>query len=108
MKVSQLCLTLETPWTVALQVPLSMEFSLQEYWNGLLFLLQGIFPTQESNLGLPHYRQILYHPSHTVWWNRHPLDESAVDISGIIRRRKPHRLGDFLETQEVATVFCIS
>ena len=26
-----------TPWTVACQVPLSMEFSRQEYWNGLLF-----------------------------------------------------------------------
>ena len=28
------------------------------------FLLQGIFPTQESNLGLPHGRQCLYHLSH--------------------------------------------
>ena len=28
------------------------------------FLLQGIFPTQESNLGLPHCRQTLYHLSH--------------------------------------------
>ena len=27
-------------------------------------LLQGIFPTQRSNLGLPHCRQILYHLSH--------------------------------------------
>ena len=27
-------------------------------------LLQGIFPTQESNPGLPHCRQILYHLSH--------------------------------------------
>ena len=27
-------------------------------------LLQGIFPTQRSNPGLPHCRQILYHPSH--------------------------------------------
>ena len=27
---------------------------------GSLFLLQGIFPTQESNPGLPHCRQILY------------------------------------------------
>ena len=26
-----------TPWTVALQDPLSMEFSRQEYWNGLPF-----------------------------------------------------------------------
>ena len=28
------------------------------------FLLQGIFPTQGSNLGLLHCRQILYHLSH--------------------------------------------
>ena len=34
-----------TPWTVACQPPLSMEFSSQEYWSGLHFLLQGIFPT---------------------------------------------------------------
>ena len=27
-------------------------------------LLQGIFPTQESNLGLLHCRQILYHLNH--------------------------------------------
>ena len=27
-------------------------------------LLQGIFPTQELNLGLPHCRQFLYHLSH--------------------------------------------
>ena len=26
-----------TPWTVALQVPLSMGFSRQEYWSGLPF-----------------------------------------------------------------------
>ena len=26
-----------TPWTVALQAPLSMGFSRQEYWNGLPF-----------------------------------------------------------------------
>ena len=31
---------------------------------GRLFLLQGIFPTQGSNPGLPQYRQILYQPSH--------------------------------------------
>ena len=28
-----------TPWTVALQAPLSMEFSRQEYWSGLPFLI---------------------------------------------------------------------
>ena len=31
---------------------------------GCHFLLQGIFPTQGSNLGLPHCRQTLYHLSH--------------------------------------------
>ena len=25
----------ETPWTIAHQAPLSMEFSRQEYWSGL-------------------------------------------------------------------------
>ena len=30
-----------TPWTVAHQAPLSMEFSRQEYWNGLPFPSPG-------------------------------------------------------------------
>ena len=37
-----------TPWTVAHQGPLSMQFSRQEYWGGLCFLLQGILPTRGS------------------------------------------------------------
>ena len=41
-----------------------MGFSRQECWSGLDFLLQGIFLTQESNPGLPHFRQTLYHLSH--------------------------------------------
>ena len=49
-----------TPWTIACQVPLSMGFSRQEYWSGLPFPSQGIFPTQESNLGLLNCMQILY------------------------------------------------
>ena len=36
-----------TPWNVAHQTPLSMEFSRQEYWSHSL--LQGIFLTQEWN-----------------------------------------------------------
>ena len=61
--VAQSCLTLCDLWTIACQAPLSMEFSRQEYWNGLHSLLQGIFPTQGSNLGLLHCRQTLYHLS---------------------------------------------
>ena len=35
--VAKLFLTFETPWTVAHQAPLSMEFSRQEYWSGQSF-----------------------------------------------------------------------
>ena len=33
-----------TPWTVACQDPLSMEFSRQEYWSGLPFTTPGDLP----------------------------------------------------------------
>ena len=37
-------LTLATPWTVALQAPLSMGVPRQEYWNGLSFPSSGDLP----------------------------------------------------------------
>ena len=33
-----------TPWTVAHQAPLSVEFSQQEYWSGLPFPISGDHP----------------------------------------------------------------
>ena len=33
-----------TPWTVACQAPLSVEFSSQEYWSGLPFPTPGDLP----------------------------------------------------------------
>ena len=42
--VTKSCPTLATPWTVTCQAPLSMGFSKQEYWSGLLFLSPGDFP----------------------------------------------------------------
>ena len=33
-----------TPWTIAYQAPLSMEFSRQEYWSGLPFPSAGDLP----------------------------------------------------------------
>ena len=36
-----------TPWTVAHQVPLSMEISRQEYWSGLPFPFPGDLPNPE-------------------------------------------------------------
>ena len=51
--VTKLCLTLVTPWTIAHQAPLSTEFSKAKMLRvGCHFLLQGIFPTQESNPGI--------------------------------------------------------
>ena len=35
--VAKSCLILVTPWTVAHQAPLPIEFPRQEYWSGLLF-----------------------------------------------------------------------
>ena len=35
----------ETPWTVAQQAPLSMEFSRQEYWSGLSCPPPGDLPS---------------------------------------------------------------
>ena len=80
----------ETPGTEAYQAPPSMGFSRQEPWSGVplpslqislrlynpwtspgqntgvdsLSFLQGIFPTQGSNPGLLHCRQILYQLSY--------------------------------------------
>ena len=45
-----------TPWTIACQALLSKGFPREEYWNGLSFLLQGIFLTQGSNQHLPHWQ----------------------------------------------------
>ena len=48
-----------TPWTIQ-----SVEFSRPEYWFRVAIPFQGIFPTQGSNPGLPHCRQILYQLNH--------------------------------------------
>ena len=45
-----------TPWTVALQAPLSIEFPGKNTEAGCHSLLQGIFLNQGSNLGLLHCR----------------------------------------------------
>ena len=42
-----------TLWTVARQVPLSMEFSKQEYWSGLPFPSPEDFPDPGIELVLP-------------------------------------------------------
>ena len=54
-----------TPRTVACQASLSpWDFPGKTTGVGWHSLLQRIFPTQGSNLALPHCRQTLYHLSH--------------------------------------------
>ena len=60
VKVAQWCLTLCDP-TDSYS---SWSSPGQNIGVGSLCLLQGIFPTQGSNLGLPHCSQILYQLSH--------------------------------------------
>ena len=55
-----------TPWPAACQAPLSMNFPGKNTGVGCHFLLQAIFPTQGSNLGLLHCRQMLL-PSESAW-----------------------------------------
>ena len=42
-----------TPWTIASQAPLSMEFSRQEYWSGLPFPSPGDLPHPGIELRSP-------------------------------------------------------
>ena len=53
-----------TPWTVARQIPCLWNSPGQITGVGCRALLQGIFPTQGLNPGLPHCKQIFYHQSH--------------------------------------------
>ena len=56
--------SLQSHGLIACQAPLSVGFSRQEYWSGLLCPS----PEDLSDLGIepgsPHHRQILYHLSH--------------------------------------------
>ena len=58
-----------TPWTVACQVPLAMEFPRQEHWSRLPFPSPGDLLTQGSNPLLLFGRQILYCHLGMVGWH---------------------------------------
>ena len=47
------CLTLASPWTIACQSSLSIEFSRQEYWSGLPFPPPGDLPNPGTEPGSP-------------------------------------------------------
>ena len=64
MLVAQLCPTLLTLWTIALQAPLSMGFSRQEYGSGLSFPSPGDLCNLGIEPGLLECRRILYQLCH--------------------------------------------
>ena len=51
--VSVVSSSLQPPWTIACQPPLSMGFSRQEYWNGLPFPSPGDLSNPRIELGYP-------------------------------------------------------
>ena len=55
-----------TPWTVAYEVPPSMEFSRQEYWSGLPFPSPGDLPDPGVESGSP----ALQADDFTIWATR--------------------------------------
>ena len=67
------------PYTVAYQAPLSMEFPGKNIEVGCYSLLQGIFRTQGSNLGVPHCNSRFF----TIWATRealgNPLQYSCLE-----------------------------
>ena len=63
--LAQSCPTLCNPMDCSLPGPLSMGILQARILEWVAILLQGIFPTQGSNPGIPHWRQIL-----TIWATR--------------------------------------
>ena len=56
-----------TQWTIALQAPLSMEFSRQEYWSGLPFSSPGDLPDPGIEPRFPAFAGWLF----TIWATKH-------------------------------------
>ena len=69
----QSCLTLCDPMDCSPQAPHPWDSPGKNIGVGCRALLQGIFPTRESNLGLLHCRQILYRLSQTIGCGPHGL-----------------------------------
>ena len=64
------CPTLVIPWTMPARLLCPWDSPGKNTGVGCHFLLQGIFPTQESNLGLLHCRQKIYQLSYVTTTNK--------------------------------------
>ena len=80
-----------TMWSAACQAPLSMGFTRQKHWSGLLCPPLGIFPTQGSTqrlLHLLHCRWILYH---WATWKEKLSLYICMDMDRYINRKKERK-----------------
>ena len=86
-----------TPWAVVHQASLSMEFSRQEYWNGLPFSSPGdlsdpgIKPQssalQADSLPLSHQRRKIKQEPYSIWGVPMKLAERHIHGVGKAKRR---------------------
>ena len=89
------------PQTVACQAPPSRGFSRQEYWRG--FLLQRIFPTQGSNLGLLLCRQMLL-PSEPPGKSSLEID-TYINMANLFLTEVPSKTTEKAESPGVGPLF---
>ena len=80
--VTKSCPTLVTPWTVACQAPLSVGFSIQEYWSGLPFPSPGDLPDPGIK---PRSPALQAHSSPTELWGGAMEDIRLLSLSYIVR-----------------------
>ena len=80
---------LATPWTVAEQVPLCMEFSRKEYWSGLLFPSPGDLTDPEIEPGSLALQadSLLSEPPGKTFWNTFIKTSSTVTIQNFKYKR---------------------
>ena len=89
---------LATPWTVACQTPPSLEFPDKDTGVDCHFLLQGIFPTQESKLSLLHRRQTLPSELPGKPWCAQKFQQYKMEFGGFpggtVVKNMPANAGD--------------
>ena len=74
-----------TPWTVAYQAPLSIEFSRQEYWSGLPFPSPGDLPNPGIIPGVSHIVGRCF----TIWATREAQNQMQCHNPSTLCSRKP-------------------
>ena len=96
MIVAQYVRVFVTLWTVVREAPLSMDFPGKNTGVGSHSLLQGIFPNQESNLGLLHCRQILYRLSDqgSPVQRVAPTNRNFLELIGLYRMDPLESMGE--------------